>query len=204
MMPTRWTTPSLDPPLPATQAPDFTGVDEAANDAIASGEIPGIVVLVGRGDEILLHRAYGWRRLVPEPAPMTLDTIFDIASLTKPLGTTLAIMSLVERGAIQLDAPLGRYLREFRDTRFQGVTIRRILTHSAGLLAIPPASAVAAGFPAAARALAKIPLDYPPGTGFQYSDAGFILLGEVVRRVSGRSEERRVGKECRSRWSPYH
>src|SRR2546426_7096965 len=116
---------------------------------------------------------------------MTLDTIFDIASVTKPLGTTLAVMSLVERGAIQLDAPLGRYLREFRDTRFQGVTIRRILTHSGGLLAIPPGSAVAAGFPAAARALAKIPLDYPPGTRFQYSDAGFILLGEVVRRVSG-------------------
>src|SRR5437879_11298016 len=147
--------------------------------------MPGVVVLVGLGDEILLHRAYGSRRLVPAPAPMTLDTIFDVASLTKPLGTTLAVMSLVERGAIQLDAPLGRYLREFRDTRFQGVTIRRILTHSAGLLAIPPASAVAARFPAAARALAKIPLDYPPGTGFQYSDAGFILLGEVVRRVSG-------------------
>src|SRR5438093_9168357 len=147
--------------------------------------MPGVVVLVGLGDEILLHRGYGCRRLVPGPAPMTLDTIFDIASLPKPLGPTLAVMSLVERGAIQLDAPLGRYLREFRDKRFQGVTIRRILTHSAGLLAIPPASAVAPGFPAAARAFAKIPLDYPPGTGFQYSDAGFILLGEVVRRVSG-------------------
>src|SRR2546427_9960620 len=73
------------------------------------------------------------RRLVPEPAPMTLDTIFDIASLTKPLGTTLAVMSLVERGAIQLDAPLGRYLREFRDTRFQGVTIRRSEEHTSEL-----------------------------------------------------------------------
>ncbi len=175
----------LATPLAAAQAPDFTGVDESANDAIASGEIPGIVVLVGRGDEILLHRAYGWRRLVPEPAPMTLDTIFDIASLTKPLGTTLAIMALVERGAVKLEAPLGRYLREFRAKRFEGVTIRRLLTHSAGLLGIPPASAVAPGFPEAARALAKIPLDYPPGTGFQYSDAGFILLGEVVRRESG-------------------
>ena len=175
---------SLCPAVAAAQS-DFAAVDEAANDAVTSGEMPGVVVLVGLGDEILLHRAYGSRRLVPEPAPMTLDTIFDIASLTKPLGTTLAVMSLVERGAIQLDAPLGRYLREFRDTRFQGVTIRRILTHSAGLLAIPPASAVAPGFPAAARAFAKIPLDYPPGAGFQYSDAGFILLAEVVRRVSG-------------------
>jgi uncharacterized protein YbbC (DUF1343 family)/CubicO group peptidase (beta-lactamase class C family) len=180
----------LSPVPAATQAPDFAGVDEAANDAVASGEIPGIVVLVGRGDEILLHRAYGWRRLVPEPAPMTLDTIFDIASLTKPLGTTLAVMSLVERDALKLDAPLGRYLPEFRSKRFEGVTIRRLLTHSAGLLAIPPGNAVAPGFPEAARALAKIPLDYPPGTGFQYSDAGFILLAEVVRRESGRRLDR--------------
>jgi uncharacterized protein YbbC (DUF1343 family)/CubicO group peptidase (beta-lactamase class C family) len=180
----------LAPALAAAQAPDFRSVDEAANDAIASGEIPGIVVLVGRGDEILLHRAYGWRRLVPEPAPMTLDTIFDIASLTKPLGTTLAVMALVERGAVKLDAPLGSYLREFRGKRFEGVTIRRLLTHSAGLIAIPPASAVAPGFPEAARALAKIPLDYPPGTGFQYSDAGFILLAEVVRRESAERLDR--------------
>src|SRR3989449_2297673 len=168
---------SLSPAVAAAQS-DFAAVDEAANDAVTSGEMPGVVVLVGLGDEVLLHRAYGSRRLVPEPAPMTLDTIFDIASLTKPLGTTLAGMSLVERGAIQLDAPLGRYLREFRDTRFQGVTIRRILTHSGGLLAIPPGSAVAAGFPAAAPALAKIPLRYPPGTGLQYNDAGLILLRE--------------------------
>ncbi len=180
---------SLSPTVGAAQS-DFIAVDEAASDAVISGEIPGVVVLVGLGDEVLLHRAYGWRRLVPEPAPMTPDTIFDIASLTKPFGTTLAVMSLVERGAIQLDAPLGRYLREFRSRPFDGVTIRRILTHSAGLLAIPPASAVAPGFPAAARALAKIPLDYPPGTGFQYSDAGFILLGEVVRRVSGEPLDR--------------
>src|SRR5207247_1775330 len=77
---------SLCPAVAAAQS-DFAAVDEAANDAVTSGEMPGVVVLVGLGDEILLHRAYGSRRLVPEPAPMTLDTIFDIASLTKPLGT---------------------------------------------------------------------------------------------------------------------
>jgi len=114
----------LWPTLAAAQAPDFTGVDEAANALVTSGEIPGVVVLVGRGDEVLLHRAYGSRRVVPEPAPMALGTIFDIASLTKPFGTTLAVMSLVERGAITLDAPLGRYLREFRGRRFEGATIR--------------------------------------------------------------------------------
>ena len=178
------------PALAAAQPPDFSGVDEAATAAVASGEIAGVVVLVGRGDEILLHRAYGSRRLVPKPAPMTADTIFDIASLTKPLGTTLAVMSLVDRGAIALDAPLGRYLKEFRGRAFDGATIRRILTHSAGFTAYPPNGVVTAGFPAAAAAIAKLPFDYAPGNGFQYSDTGFIVLGEVVRRTAGEPLDR--------------
>jgi uncharacterized protein YbbC (DUF1343 family)/CubicO group peptidase (beta-lactamase class C family) len=173
------------PPREVSGPLDFSGIDEAANEAVASGEVPGVVVLVGRGDHVLLHRAYGSRRLLPHPVPMTVDTIFDLASLTKPFGTTLAIMRLVERGAIKLDAPLGRYLREFRGKQFDEITIRRLLTHSAGLAAYPPNGTVSAGFPAAAGAIARMPLDYPPGTAFQYSDTGFILLAEAVRRVSG-------------------
>lgn len=176
-------------PLPAS-ALDFTAVDEAATDAVVSGEVPGVVVLVGRRDETLYHRAFGWRALVPQPEPMTLDTVFDIASLTKPLGTTIAVLALVERGAVALDAPLGRYLKEFRHPAFREVTIRRMLAHTAGFPAIPPNETVARGFPAAARVLAARPLDYAPGTGFQYSDTGFILLGEVVRRVSGQPLDR--------------
>ena len=169
----------------AAQPLDFSGVDEAATDAVTSGEIPGVVVLVGRGDEILLHRAWGFRRLVPEPATMTRETIFDIASLTKPVGTTLAVLSLVERGAIKLDAPLGQYVKEFRSPAFKQITIRRMLTHTAGFPAYPANALVAGGFLSAARALARVALDYPPGSAFQYSDTGFILLAEVVRRVSG-------------------
>ncbi len=169
----------------AVPGPDFGDVDDAAREAVASGEIPGVVVLVGQGDDVLLHQAWGWRSLVPEPDPMTSDTIFDIASLTKPLGTAIAIMALVERGDVRLDAPLGRYLREFRGPAFDGVTIERILGHTAGFAALPASDALVAGFPAAARTLAQRPLDYPPGTAFQYSDTGFIVLGEVVRRVSG-------------------
>jgi uncharacterized protein YbbC (DUF1343 family)/CubicO group peptidase (beta-lactamase class C family) len=167
------------------QGLDFTAVDDAARDAVQSGEIPGVVVLVGRGEQVLLLRAYGWRRVYPEAAPMLTDTIFDIASLTKPFGTTLAVMSLVERGAVKLDAPLGRYLSEFRKPAFEHVTIQRLLTHSAGFPAIPPPGTVKPGAVDTARAFAKLPFDYPPGSGTQYSDVGFILLGEVVRRVSG-------------------
>jgi len=164
---------------------DFSGVDEAAGEAVTSGEIPGVVIWVGRDGETLYQRAFGWREVVPEQRPMALDTVFDIASLTKPFGTALAVMSLVERGEIKLDAPLGRYLKEFKGRAFEAVTIRRMLTHSAGFMAVPPTDAMVGGFPRAAKALAAKPLDYPPGTGFQYSDTGFILLGEVVRRVSG-------------------
>jgi uncharacterized protein YbbC (DUF1343 family)/CubicO group peptidase (beta-lactamase class C family) len=183
------------PVVALAQAPDFRAVDDAAIDAVRTGDIPGVVVLVGRGDQTLYLRAYGWRRVVPDHVEMTTDTIFDIASLTKPLGTTLAIMSLVERGDVRLDAPLGRYLREFRSHAQSQVTIQRLLTHSAGLPAIPPPSAVKIGFPAAARALAKTPFDYPPGTGFQYSDMGFILLGEVVRRVTGLPLDRYLDRQ---------
>jgi len=181
-------------PREVSGALDFSGINEAANEAVASGEIPGAVVMIGRGDDILLHRAYGSRRLLPQPAPMTVDTIFDLASLTKPFGTTLAIMGLVERGAIKLDAPLGRYLKEFRDKQYDEITIKRLLTHSAGLVAYPPNGAVSTGFPSAASAIAKLPLDYPPGSAFQYSDTGFILLAEAVRRVSGTSLDRYLEK----------
>jgi uncharacterized protein YbbC (DUF1343 family)/CubicO group peptidase (beta-lactamase class C family) len=169
---------------------NFSGIDEAANEAVASGEIPGIVVLIGRGDDVLFQRAYGSRRLLPSPATMTLNTVFDIASLTKPVGTTLAVMTLVERGSIKLEAPVGQYLKEFRGKQFDEITIRRLLTHSAGLGAYPPNAAVARGFPTAVREIAKLPLEYPPGSAFQYSDTGFILLGEVVHRVSGTTLDR--------------
>jgi uncharacterized protein YbbC (DUF1343 family)/CubicO group peptidase (beta-lactamase class C family) len=173
---------------------DFSGIDEAMTDAVKSGEIPGVVVLVGRGDETLYFRAVGSRRVVPEPQPMTRETIFDIASLTKPFATTLAVMHLVERGDIRLDQPLGRYLKEFRRKDLEGVTIRRLLTHTAGLVAIPTSGSVNGGFPKAAAQLAKLPLDFPPGQSFQYSDTGFILLGEVVRRVSGVPLDRYVDR----------
>src|SRR2546429_9601023 len=87
----------LWPTLAAAQAPDFTGVDEAANALVTSGEIPGVVVLIGRGDEVLLHRAYGSRRPVPQPAPLIPTTLSHIAPLPKPFGPTLAAMCLVAR-----------------------------------------------------------------------------------------------------------
>jgi uncharacterized protein YbbC (DUF1343 family)/CubicO group peptidase (beta-lactamase class C family) len=182
------------PAVAAPSSPEFAEVDTVTREAIASGEIPGAVVLVGRGSEVLYLRAFGQRAVTPESAPMVPTTIFDIASLTKPVGTTLALMALAERGKISLDAPLGRYLSEFDSGGFREVTIRRMLTHSAGFPGIVPEATLNGGFPRAARALAQLTLDYPPGTGFQYSDVGFILLGEVVRRVSGEPLDRYLAR----------
>ena len=176
---------------PTHPAPnEFADIAAIGRQAVASGELPGAVTLVGRGGEVLYLEAFGRRALVPEPAPMTPTTIFDLASLTKPLGTTLAVMSLVERGAVSLDAPLRTYLPEFSGPAFKDVTIRRLLTHSAGFPAIVPDAALNGGFPSAARTLAQVKLDSIPGAAFQYSDVGFILLAEVVRRASGEPLDR--------------
>ena len=91
-------------PLAVSGALDFSGIDEAANEAVASGEIPGVVVLVGRGDDTLLHRAYGSRRLLPQPAPMTLDTIFDLASLTTKTEPTRWICCGSRRASLMLES----------------------------------------------------------------------------------------------------
>jgi uncharacterized protein YbbC (DUF1343 family)/CubicO group peptidase (beta-lactamase class C family) len=116
---------------------------------------------------------------------MTADTIFDIASLTKVIATTPSVLRLWEMGKIDLNAPLGRYLKEFDSAAFQDVTVMRLLTHSAGMNDLPSREAMAKGFPEAGRIQSRAGLAVPPGSTFLYSDTGFILLGELVRRVSG-------------------
>ena len=159
--------------------------DEAVRDSVASSEIPGAVLVVGQGDQVLHRKVLGWRATVPHPELMTADTIFDIASLTKVIATTPAVLRLWEMGKIDLNAPLGRYLKEFDSAAYQDVTVLRLLTHSAGMNDLPSREAMTKGFPEAARIQARAGLAVPPGSTFFYSDTGFILLGELVRRVSG-------------------
>ena len=105
----------LLPALAAAQPHDFTAVDDAVQTITAAGDVPGAVVLIGQGDEILYHRAFGWRTLVPDPRPMTLDTIFDVASLTKTVATATSVMILVEEGKLLLSDPVVRHVPEFGD-----------------------------------------------------------------------------------------
>ena len=180
------------PPVAATAQPAAwtQAADEAVRDSVAASEVPGAVLLVGQGDQILHRKVLGWRATVPHPELMTADTIFDIASLTKVVATTPSILRLWEMGKVDLNAPLGHYLKEFNTAAFQDVTVARLLTHSAGMPDLPSREAMAKGFPEAARLQAKAGLAVAPGTTFLYSDTGFILLGELVRRVSGEPLDR--------------
>src|SRR5216683_190776 len=179
-------------PVAATAQPAAwtQAVDEAVRDSVAASEVPGAVLLVGQGDQILHRKVLGWRATVPHPELMTADTIFDIASLTKVVATTPSVLRLWEMGKVDLNAPLGQYLKEFNTAAFQDVTVARLLTHSAGMPDLPSREAMAKGFPEAARLQAKAGLAVAPGTTFLYSDTGFILLGELVRRVSGEPLDR--------------
>jgi len=194
-----WPTTAVVAQAPMSSAVDagaasatWAEVDAAARSAVAAGEVPGAVILVGQGDRVLYRKSVGSRALVPAPEPMSVDTIFDVASLTKVVATTPAVLMLWEQGRVDLDAPLGRYLREFDSPAFQGVTVRRVLMHSAGLPDLPSHEAMARRFPVAARLQARAGLATTPGTTFLYSDTGFILLAEMVRRVSGQPLDRFV------------
>jgi len=169
---------------------DWSDLDRAALDAVAAGDTPGAVILVGQGDRILYRKAVGSRAVAPATEPMTTDTIFDIASLTKVVATTPAILALVDDGKLDLDAPLGRYLKEFQPPALGWLTVRRVLTHTAGFPDIPPKEAMGKGFPEAMRFLAAGVAEPSATAPFHYSDTGFIVLGELVRRVSGEPLDR--------------
>src|SRR5579864_8103999 len=111
----------------------FTTVDSILEQAVATGEIPGAVVLVGHKGKVVYRHAFGSRALEPRREPMTLDTIFDLASLTKVVATTPAVMRLVESGQLRLNDPVSRYLPEFAANQKHEVTVRQLLMHFSGL-----------------------------------------------------------------------
>jgi uncharacterized protein YbbC (DUF1343 family)/CubicO group peptidase (beta-lactamase class C family) len=160
-------------------------VDRQMEQAIQDGLIPGGVVLIGHNGQVVYRKAYGSRALVPHREPMTLDTIFDAASLTKVIATTPALMRLFEQGQIRLNDPVTKYLPEFQGGR-SDITIRNLMTHFSGLRPDldlkPPWSGYETGVQ---RALIDKPAG-PPGVHFVYSDINFILLAEIVHRLTGK------------------
>jgi uncharacterized protein YbbC (DUF1343 family)/CubicO group peptidase (beta-lactamase class C family) len=175
------------PPSAAGMSADrLSRIDAVVAESIAKKECPGAVVVVGRHGKIVFRKAYGNRAVVPAVEPMTLDTVFDLASLTKVVATTTSVMALVESGKIRLQDRVAKFIPEFVSgggARDQ-VTIEHLLTHRAGLAPDDP-MALYTGTPKEIfeRKYGQ-PLVAAPGSRFLYSDVGFEVLGELVRRVS--------------------
>lgn len=178
----------LRPPAEAPrglQAADLAPIAAIVEEQIRAGNIPGAVVLIGHQDRVVYRRAFGERTRAPQRQPMTEDTIFDLASLTKVVATTTAVLQLVERGRLGLDQPVARYWPEFAANGKGTITVRQLLTHQSGLRADLDLKKDWSGYE---TALAMIATDRPlaaAGTRYLYSDVNFEILGELVRRVSG-------------------
>jgi uncharacterized protein YbbC (DUF1343 family)/CubicO group peptidase (beta-lactamase class C family) len=172
-------------PAAAVLLPEpLSAIPAIVEEAIRSGQTPGAVVLVGHQGQVVLRQAFGYRRLAPLQ-PMTLDAVFDIASLTKAVATTPAILQLVEQGRLQLDAPANRYWPRFRGHGKERITVRQLLTHYSGLRPGLLPKPAWSGYDAALKQIASDTPPHPPDSRFIYSDLNFIILGEVIRRVSG-------------------
>src|SRR5215468_9054175 len=193
MVPAQVVQESVRKTLP-TSAPTAVGMspthlaylDEIVDAEIAKKQLPGAVVLVGRQGKIVWRRAYGNRALEPQPEPMTVDTIFDLASLTKIVATATSMMILVERGLVRLGDPVSRYIPEFAETGKKNITVEQLLTHRSGLMPDNDIKDYEQGPEAAMQNIWKLAPVAEAGSKFIYSDVNYIVLGELVKRLSGK------------------
>jgi CubicO group peptidase (beta-lactamase class C family) len=184
---------------------DFHSVDNAFQDAVTQGVFPGAVVLVSKDREVVYEKAFGYRSLMPHKSPMDLETIFDLASLTKPLATTVAVMILVNEKKLRLDDKLTRIIPMFGVFGKNLTTFRQLLSHSSGLVAWKPffediiksERAGRINFVASRAAknyvLEQVHREKPlaaPGSQCLYSDLGFMLLSETVEVITNNTLDR--------------
>lgn len=162
-------------------------LDAVIESAIREGNTPGAVVLVARQGKIVFLRAYGRRMLTPEVRPMTPDTIFDMASMTKIMATAPSIMKLVEEGRLALTDRVAHYIPEFAQNGKGKITLLQLLTHYSGLPPDLDLKEQWSGYAKAIEMACAEQLAQPPGEKFIYSDINYIVLGEIVHRTSGQS-----------------
>jgi uncharacterized protein YbbC (DUF1343 family)/CubicO group peptidase (beta-lactamase class C family) len=163
----------------------MTPISEMAKRAIQTGKIPGAVILIGNQGKVVYRRAFGFRQLKPKKLPMALNTVFDIASLTKVIATSTAVMQLVETGKLNLEDPVAKYWPEFGANGKEQITLRDLLTHYSGLRPALDSKPKWSGYDTALRMMEEEKPIFPSGTSFIYSDINFMILGELVSRISG-------------------
>ncbi len=162
-------------------------IDAAVSASIGAGETPGAVVLVARHGQIAYLKAFGNRSIQPTTERMTVDTIFDMSSLTKVMATVPSVMLLVENGSLRIEDKVKRYLPNFTGGGKDAITVRQLLTHYSGLPPDFDLSKQWFGMSAALEELWKINTESEPGKEFAYSDLNFIALGEIVHSISGKT-----------------
>jgi uncharacterized protein YbbC (DUF1343 family)/CubicO group peptidase (beta-lactamase class C family) len=163
---------------------DLKPLDALVRSEIELGRIPGAVIEIGQGERVVYRQAFGDREIGPRRVAMSPDTIFDLASLTKPVATAIAIMQLHERGRLELDAPAARYWPGFGRGGKQHITLRHLLTHQTGLRPDLDLTKRWTGYGTALKLIEAESPRHAPGTYYEYSDINFEVLGEIVRRVS--------------------
>jgi uncharacterized protein YbbC (DUF1343 family)/CubicO group peptidase (beta-lactamase class C family) len=179
--------PEVPPEHVGIDAQRLTRIDAVVAGGLATERMPGCVVLVARHDKIVWKKAYGHRQTKPTPLPMTTETVFDMASLTKPMATATSVMILVERGQVRLADPVAKYVPEFGQNGKEEITVFELLTHQGGLIPDNPLADFDDGPKLAWERIFAVKPIVEPGTRFIYTDVGFLVLGELVRRVSGKN-----------------
>lgn len=167
-------------------------VDSVLQTGVNNNVIPGAVIEIKKGNKVLCRKAFGYaqrndyhNKSLLHPQTMTTDDMFDLASLTKVVGTTTSIMLLIDRRLIKVDDPVGKYIPAFNVGDKKEITIRNLLTHTAGLITWYPLFYRASDKQEAYQLIGELPLAYPVGKVRRYSDLGFIILGEIIEKVSG-------------------
>lgn len=172
-------------------------VDRVVNDAITAKEIPGAVLSVVRGNDIVYLKAYGNKSVVPTVEPMTTETLFDLASVSKCVGTTLAFMQLIENGYVRLTDNVDRYIPDFKPWKDPesgetvDITIRDLLSHSSGLTPYINADTFVKEYGGnnpekmEQYIATEIKRNFRPGTDFMYSCLNFVTLQRILERVTG-------------------
>lgn len=168
---------------------------ELVEQAIERAEIPGAVLLAGRGDEVHLEVALGSRAIEPRVEAMTLDTLFDLASLTKPMATAGAVMWLCDRGRLDIADTASTHLPEFRGSDKESITVEQLLRHTSGLIADNALADYGEGPARAWERICELELLSVPGEEFRYTDVGFLVLQKLVERIDGRSLDRLCEEE---------
>lgn len=172
----------------------LTGIDQLMYAAIARGAIPGGVVLVGHDGHVVYRKAFGMRSLEPDKEAMTVDTIFDLASVTKCIATATSVMQLVQQGKVRLNDPVAAYLPDFANNGKKDITVRQLLTHFSGLRDDLDLKTSWKGRNAAYEIVMDEKPIFSPGSRFSYSDINFEALGFLVEQVSGLSLDEYASK----------